>query len=152
MNSTDVLRTIIRCDGAETMARQLGMVGNAAAVNEGKLLAMSQRAGNIANLAGGIGAGMLMAAGGLLKAAGAAEQAQIAFTTLLKSPEKAKAHLKELADFAATTPFEFTGLRTLSTQLLAFGFNAQQVIPMLRTLGDAGSALGLGQEDRKSVV
>jgi tape measure domain-containing protein len=152
MTATDILRTIIRCDGAETVARQFGNIGKAAGEAELRLAAAADKAGNIANVSGAIGIGMLAAAGGLLKAAGAAEQAQIAFTTLLKSPQEAKKHLQELAQFAANTPFEFAGLRTLSTQLLAFGFQSQQVIPMLRSIGDAGSSLGLGQEGLSRMI
>lgn len=149
---TDILRTIIDCKGAETAAKQFGMLGKAAGETDAKLRAAADRAGQISMLAGGIGTGMLAAAGGLIKVAGAAEQAQIAFTTLLKSPQDAKRHLSELAEFAASTPFEFTGLRTLSTQLLAFGFTARDVIPMLTSLGDAGSALGKGPEGLERMI
>ena len=149
---TDILRTIIDCKGAETAAKQFGMLGKAAGETDAKLRAAADRAGQISMLAGGIGTGMLAAAGGLIKVAGAAEQAQIAFTTLLKSPQDAKRHLSELAEFSASTPFEFTGLRTLSTQLLAFGFTARDVIPMLTSLGDAGSALGKGPEGLERMI
>jgi tape measure domain-containing protein len=149
---TDVLRTIIDCKGAETAAKQFGMLGKAAGETDAKLRAAADRAGQISMLAAGLGTGMLAAAGGLIKVAGAAEQAQIAFTTLLKSPQEAKRHLSELAAFAAHTPFEFAGLRTLSTQLLAFSFTARDVVPMLTTLGDAGSALGKGPEGLERMI
>lgn len=70
------------------------------------------------------------------------EQAQIAFTTLLKDAEKARSFLGELKDFAARTPFEFPGLVRGSQRLLAMGFAAEQVKPLLTTVGDAAAGLG----------
>jgi tape measure domain-containing protein len=150
--NTDVLRTIVRADGTENVVRAFGTMGSAATAAEQKIQRMADRAALISNVAGGMSMAAMGAAGGMIRLAGAAEQAQIAFTTLLKSPQAAKQHLSELADFAAKTPFEFTGLRTLSTQLLAFGFQAKSVIPMLRTLGDAGSALGQGPEGLSRII
>lgn len=77
-----------------------------------------------------------------LKAAGNFEQAQIAFTSMLGSGEKATKLLKDLQTFAAKTPFEFTGLLESTRRLTAFGFAADKVIPMLTDIGDAVSALG----------
>ena len=69
-----------------------------------------------------------------------------AFESMLGSADKAKDFLDDLAQFAAKTPFEFTGLTQASKKLLAYGFTAEQVIPLLTTIGDASSAVGLGQE------
>jgi tape measure domain-containing protein len=74
------------------------------------------------------------------------QQAQIAFTTMLHDGEKAKAFLADLQDFAAKTPFEFEGLVTSSKKLLAMGFTAQQVRPMLTAIGDAVAGLGGGKD------
>jgi tape measure domain-containing protein len=150
--NTDVLRTIVRAEGTENVVRAFGTMGSAATAAEQKIQRMADRAALISNVAGGLSMAAMGAAGGMIRLAGAAEQAQIAFTTLLKSPQAAKQHLSELADFAAKTPFEFTGLRTLSTQLLAFGFQAKSVVPMLRTLGDAASALGAGPEGLSRII
>lgn len=92
----------------------------------------------------GVGAGLLAAAGGAVKLAGDAEQAQVAFTTLLGSGQKARSFLAELSQFAARTPFELPGLQNSSRKLLAFGFTAQQIIPMMTAIGDAVGALGGG--------
>ncbi len=72
------------------------------------------------------------------------EQTEIAFTSMLGSGTRAKAFLDDLRDFAAHTPFEFTGLTEASRRLMAFGFEAQQVIPMLTNIGDAVAAMGGG--------
>ncbi len=72
------------------------------------------------------------------------QQAQIGFTTMLGSAERAGAFLQQLQQFARTTPFEFPDLVTASQRLLAMGFSAEQVIPTLTAVGDAVSALGGG--------
>lgn len=74
------------------------------------------------------------------------EQTEKAFTTLLKSADMAKDFLAELERFAAATPFELPGLLNASKRLLAFGFNAQQVIPILTAIGDSAAALGMGED------
>lgn len=87
----------------------------------------------------------LMAAGlKSIKMAGDLEQTRIAFTTMLGSAEAADAFIKQLYDFAAKTPFEIEGLTTAARQLLAFGFEAEQVIPMMEAIGNAVSGLGGG--------
>lgn len=74
------------------------------------------------------------------------QQATIAFTTMLGSGEKAKAFLDDLARFAAKTPFEFPDLVTATQRMMAYGFQAEQVIPLLTAVGNASAALGLGAE------
>lgn len=98
----------------------------------------------------GVIAGVGVALGALgvasVKAAGQMEQTRIAFTTLLKEGEKAKSFLSELEKFAASTPFELPGVLDASKRLLAFGFSAEQVIPILTAVGDSAAALGIGEE------
>lgn len=65
---------------------------------------------------------------------------------LTGSAEKAQKHLSDLERFAATTPFEFSGLVDASKRLQAYGFQAEAVIPILQNVGNAAAALGLGQE------
>lgn len=74
------------------------------------------------------------------------EQAQIAFTTMLGSGQKARAFLEELKEFAAKTPFEFPDLVRASQRLLAMGFAAEQIKPLLTTVGDAAAGLGGGAD------
>ena len=87
-----------------------------------------------------------------ISTASAAETSEIAFTTMLGSAEAAKDMMSELADFAAHTPFELSGLTTATQQLLAYGFTADEVIPMLTAVGDATAALGTGQAGIESVT
>lgn len=100
----------------------------------------------------GLGATAGAAGIGLVKLAGEAEQAQVAFTTLLGSADKAKAFLADLNTFAANTPFELTGLQESSKKLLAFGFQAQQIVPMMTAIGDAVGSLGGGADVLDGVV
>ena len=80
-----------------------------------------------------------------LTTASAAEQADIAFSTML-GPERAKQMIADLTEFAKRTPFEMSGLTDATQKLLAYGFAADDVIPTLRAIGDATAALGSGQE------
>lgn len=109
------------------------------------------------------GAGMVWAAtkiSGPLKAfgraaigmAGQMQQAEMGFTTLFRSAEKAMEFLEELRDFAATTPFEFVGLQTTARRMVALGFETKQVIPVLRVLGDTVGAMGGTQEQLDRII
>ena len=71
-----------------------------------------------------------------LEVGGAAEQANVAFTTILGSAEVAQQVLGDLSDFAATTPFDLPGIRQAGQQLLAFGFAQEELIPTLTAIGD----------------
>lgn len=94
------------------------------------------------------GVGIVAAAGVALgvKTAAANEQAMISFETLLGSGRKAEKFYSGLKKFAAETPFEMPGLTMAAKQLLGVGESASQVIPILRSWGDASGALGLSEE------
>lgn len=87
-----------------------------------------------------------------LSTASAAETTEISFTTMLGSAEKAEDMMDTLADFAARTPFELSGLQDATRQLLAYGFTAEEVVPMLTAVGDATAALGTGQYGIEAVT
>lgn len=94
------------------------------------------------------GAAIAVGAAGVigLKTAAQMEQAKIAFETMLGSAQKADKFLKRLADFAATTPFEFPELQKAASSLISAGINADKVIPIMRTLGDVTAGMGTGSE------
>ncbi|MCM0760663.1 tape measure protein [Sporomusa sphaeroides DSM 2875] len=71
------------------------------------------------------------------------EQSEIAFGSMLKSADAGKALLRDLMQMAEKTPFEFADLQTGAKRLLAFGFAAKDILPMLTAIGDATSALGM---------
>ncbi|KEJ91137.1 tape measure protein [Synergistes jonesii] len=97
--------------------------------------------------AGFIGAGVAS-----IKLAANVEQTKMAFETLLGSAEKADAMVRKLTDFAAKTPFQLPGVTKSTQQLLAYGFTAESVIPMLTSVGDAVSGLGGDDEMMQSVI
>jgi tape measure domain-containing protein len=68
--------------------------------------------------------------------AGNLQQARIAFTSIIWSASEAEVLLKDLAEFAKNTPFELTGLREQSKLLLAYWFEAGEIIPVLESLGN----------------
>lgn len=80
------------------------------------------------------------------------EKAKISFTTLTKSQEVATQLLKDIDIFASKTPFNKLGLIELNQQLLGFGFNAKQSLPILNAVGNAVSAVGGGQDKLQGVV
>lgn len=90
--------------------------------------------------------------GAAIKMAGELEQNKIAFETMLGSAEKANSFLADLATFAANTPFELKGLQDSSKKLLAFGFDSQQIIPMMTAIGNAVGGLGGGAAEINRVT
>lgn len=103
---------------------------------------------------GGLGLAIAGIGAASVKAAADMEQTRKAFATLLKDATLAKDFLAELETFAANTPFELPGLLQASKKMLAFGFTAQQVIPVLTAVGDSAAALGMGQDgiDRLTIA
>lgn len=98
----------------------------------------------------GVLAGTAVAMSGIgvaaIKAAAGLEQTKMAFTSMLGSAQKANEFLEELKDFAAHTPFEFAQVKGAAQKFLAFGFTAKQIIPTLTAVGDAASAMGMGED------
>ena len=87
-----------------------------------------------------------------VKTAADFEQVSIAMETLIGNTQEAHRFIRDLQQFAASTPFEFTGLLESSKLLMAMGFEAKRVIPIMRAVGDATSALGLGQEGINRII
>jgi tape measure domain-containing protein len=65
---------------------------------------------------------------------------------MLGSAEKADAFLRDLSQFAASTPFELRGLTDSSKRLLAFGFDAKAILPIMNSVGNAIAGVGGGKE------
>lgn len=89
----------------------------------------------------GVGAAMKTIGTGLRLAADA-EQAEVAFSTLLGSADRAKTVLADVQRFAASTPFQLPQLRDSAQMLAAFGFEAESIVPNLRMLGDIAAGTG----------
>lgn len=74
------------------------------------------------------------------------ETAEVAFTRMLGSGEKARSFLTGLENFAKESPFEMPGVIDASKRLMAYGYTAEEVVPMLTRVGDAAAGLGLGAQ------
>ena len=75
------------------------------------------------------------------------QQFEIAFETMLGSGQKAKGMISDLANLAATTPFDMKGVVDGAKQLLAYGFAANEITETMRRLGDVSAGLGLNLQD-----
>ncbi len=80
------------------------------------------------------------------------ETTALPFNTLLGDGEKAGAFLGQLQDTANTTPFLYDDLVDISKTMLNFGTAAEDIIPTLTKVGDAGAALGLSTGDIGAVA
>lgn len=117
---------------------------------EAKTKSLSQHLGGLKGALAGVGA--IAAAGFGLKLASDLETSQVAFQGILGSAQEAGTFIKDLQQFAATTPFTFTGVQKSSQQLLALGHTADETIGILGVVGDAVSAVGGGEEQIGRVV
>ena len=75
------------------------------------------------------------------------QQFEIAFETMLGSGQKAKGMISDLANLAATTPYDMKGVVNGAKQLLAYGFAANEITDTMRRLGDVSAGLGLNLQD-----
>lgn len=67
------------------------------------------------------------------------EKLTTGFEVLTGSADKANKLMKELTDFAATTPFQLEGIAEAANQLIAFGFSAETVQDRLQKIGDVAA-------------
>lgn len=103
-----------------------------------------------------VGGGALAVMGAGLKESlqsfGAMQQVEGGFESFLGSPEAAKAMIKDVSDFARDSPFDFAQSAKSVQQLLAMGFTAEQIIPTLKSVGNAVSAAGGDTETFQGVL
>jgi len=78
----------------------------------------------------------------LIQIRGEFQQLEIAFTTMLRSKEKSDALMRDVAGFAATTPFDLKQVAAGTKQLLAYGFQAEDMTKNLSMLGNVASGVG----------
>lgn len=80
------------------------------------------------------------------------ETAQISFTTLFGDADVAQDFLSDVKDFANVTPFLFDDLTAMSKVLSTYGYTVEELLPTMQKIGDAGAALGMGQEDMAAIA
>ena len=78
----------------------------------------------------------------LVNVRGQFQQLEIAFTTMLKSKEKADKLMSELVDIAAKTPFDLQGVASSAKQMIAYGSSAENVGDELVMLGNVAAGVG----------
>lgn len=78
----------------------------------------------------------------LVNVRGQFQQLEIAFSTMLKSKEKADKLMSELVDIAAKTPFDLQGVASSAKQMLAYGSSAENVGDELVMLGNVAAGVG----------
>lgn len=78
----------------------------------------------------------------LINVRGEFQQLEIAFSTMLKSKEKANQLMSELVDIAAKTPFDLQGVASSAKQMLAYGSSAENVGNELVMLGNVAAGVG----------
>lgn len=78
----------------------------------------------------------------LVTTRGEFQQLEIAFSTMLKSKERADSLMKDIVQFAATTPFDLKQVAAGTKQLLAYGFAADEMQQNLSMLGNIASGVG----------
>jgi tape measure domain-containing protein len=90
----------------------------------------------VTSMTAGITALATAAGSWAIKLAASQQDAEASFKVLLGDAKKAKAMLEELKDFASKTPFTFSSMQANAQLLMAYGLNAQQILPTVKALGD----------------
>lgn len=128
----------------------VGAVAQAAGEIAGSLVSSLKE---ILQLVGTVGSTLLGMLSSIAQQGLAANQmfatADIAFTTMTRSVATATALTRQLQQAAIDTTLQFTDLTRGGQALLAFGFKAQEVTGILRTLGDTAAGRGMeGLQER----
>lgn len=84
------------------------------------------------------------------------DNASAAVAGLVPNQQKAKDLLEGMTDFAINTPFDLPGVQNATTRLLAFGkgfgVTSDNVIPWIKTIGDAAAISGKGADSMSNVI
>lgn len=78
----------------------------------------------------------------LFQAGANTESFRISLETMLNSKAKADKLSAEIVDLAKKTPFTLQELQDGTKALLAYGFQAEKIIPLTQTLGDISAGIG----------
>jgi len=113
-------------------------------------IAMGGALGNA--ITSGVSGAFSMAKGAVFDFNSQLQQADIGFTTMLGSSQKAGAYVQQLQQFAKTTPFEFGNLVQNAQQMMGMGIAAKDVIPDLTALGDSVASIGGSAQQVDSVT
>ena len=137
----------------QEVVRALERTKDSSKGTESALSGLGSKLANLGMIVTGAYAGfqMLSAAiestiGSIMQYSMSMENSQAAFGVFLGNAQLAAQYTQDLKKIAADTPFDLPGVMDAGKKLLAFGFDAQTSLNLLRTIGDASAALGLGTE------
>lgn len=134
-------------EGRATLLIQLrDMVSKSLTALGGKLDKFTKNLDKSKLVFGAIAAAGALVGKTLLSAADKMEGWTISFKTMLGSAGAATKLMEEVRDFAAKTPFELPSVIKGTKGLLAFGVEAEKIIPTLKMLGDVSAGLGVPME------
>ncbi len=133
---------LIRAD----MSKLSGDMQQAKAMFSSSLKDIASMTGGILAAAGigGLIGGLKSVASHFINASSMMENFTISLGVLLKSEMKAKNLMLEVERLAAVTPFTTQSLAQAITQLKVFGFQAKELIPTIKIIGDQAAASPLG--------
>jgi len=89
-----------------------------------------------------LAAGNALGLGAFFKILNQFQQAEISFEVLIGNLERSKVLIRDLEQFARVTPFTLTGVNEAAKGLLAFRFEAEEIIPTLRAVGNIAAGVG----------
>lgn len=78
--------------------------------------------------------------------------AQIGFNTMLGSASAGAKMMKDIQSFAIATPFSTTDVIQNTQMMMAYGFQAKDVIKDMKIIGDQAAATGKGSEGLQSIA
>ncbi len=131
--------------GLNTVDQKLATISKTAEMLDTKLrkvdqtLAGWQRTAALIAGAGVGGLGLVMREG--IKVHAMFERINLSLEVMLKSKQAADAMMRDMVKFAATTPFSLLDLSKAVNQLVSFRVEAGNVIPYLRTIGQAAATM-----------
>jgi len=80
------------------------------------------------------------------------ELSAIKFEVLTGSAREARAFMRAVEDFAVRTPFTYADIDLAASRFKAYGFAIEEVIPLLRIVGDVTAGLGGGKDVLNGIV
>lgn len=80
------------------------------------------------------------------------ETSLISFSTLFGDEQLAKDFTEQMRIFANSTPFLYEELAGLAKGLKTYGYRPEELMPTMRSIGDAGAALGMDSSDMSMVA
>jgi len=100
----------------------------------------------------GIGSRLLGAGREMVSLAAQYESTAVSFEVMLGSADRARQVMQSLTEFSNVTPYEPTEVMAAGRSLLAFGFQQQELIGIMRTVGDVASGVGMNFNELAQIV